>query len=110
MDGTPKGNLMVTVKQAVNAAAAAVKEFYSDTEVRGIELEEAELAEDGKFWLITLGFYVPNAEPVAASPNEALVKSMTQFFQPKREYEHKFKVFQISVDSGTVMSMKIRNP
>jgi len=94
---------MIEVKQAVAAAFDATKEFYSGQELIGIQLEEIEKSEDGKYWFITLGFFVPDATPPANSSKLLDVA----IFQGKK-YERKYKVYKIDANNAEVISMKIR--
>ncbi len=47
---------MLDVKQAANLARQYLIELFDYRELWGLTLEEAELSEDGKHWLITLSF------------------------------------------------------
>ena len=95
---------MIDVKEAVSSATKALQDFFAGKELVGLELEEVELTEDGKSWLITLGFYVPDPNPnplrnILALPTEG-----------KTKYERKYKVFEVDGDTGSVAAMKIRKP
>ena len=63
----------------------------ADQGISNVQLEEVELTEDGRYWLITLSYPVPRE---LASLN----------FNFKRKY----KVFTIDALTGEVKSMKIR--
>jgi hypothetical protein len=79
-----------------DAANAAMKYFQSlFPRVRKVSLEEVELSDDEKFWMITLGFELPSDHPDI--PSELL--------PPKT----KFKVFKVNAQTGEVLSMKIRS-
>jgi hypothetical protein len=86
---------MIDVKEAVSRAVAEAKNLYAGQILSDIQLEEVEITEDEKFWLITLGFYI--ADP-SLSPNLAAALA------PKREY----KVFKIDRMNGNFVSMRIR--
>ena len=83
----------IDVRQAANAAMDYFKSLFPT--VRRFSLEEVELSEDGKHWLITLGFEVPKSSPDV----DAL------FLPPKTKY----KVFKVDVRTGRVLAMKIRS-
>jgi hypothetical protein len=87
---------MISVKEAVQAAVAAAQAFYTGQELSGLQLEEVEMSEDGKLWLITLGFFLP------VPPRDAFEKLMS----PKSD--RRFKLFKIEADTGKVLAMKIR--
>lgn len=91
---------MIDIKQAVQVAMQAAKEYHTGQEITNIELEEVEKLEDGGIWAITLGYYVPNI-----NPNET---ALAVIMQGRRQYERKFKTFSISAETGEVLSMKIR--
>lgn len=70
------------------AAALRARQYFASlvgTGVLGLSVEEVELSSDGKWWLITLGYF---QRPV-----------MTV-----RQY----KQFRVHAESGGVVSMKIR--
>jgi len=80
-------------REAAAAAFQYFKELFSPSEIRSVTLEEVELSEDGKTWLITLGY-------------EFLSKSgLTAVFGPPKT---KYKVFRVDARSGRVVAMKIR--
>lgn len=84
--------MITDVKQAVKLALDFFTNLYrGKLSSSDVLLEEVELTEDGKYWLITLSY--PIANPL----------SITKQLK-KREY----KVFKINVESGKVQSMKIR--
>ena len=85
----------IAVKQAVRIALDYFKDLYDTGGLRDIRLEEVELTEDGKFWLVTLGF----DRPVPQAIFEA-------FGAPK--YQREYKVLKIDSSRGEVHGMKIR--
>ena len=78
---------MVDGKQAVVKAMEYVKAVYDTSQVGDLMLEEVERSEDGKHWYVTLGF----------SPG-----------QGGSAGERSYKVVKIVVETGDVLSMKIR--
>lgn len=85
---------MLDVKQAVKVATEYIQSLFSPDQIPELRLEEVELSEDGKFWLVTLSF-----APKQNSPYLSLGEAAKT-----REY----KIFQVSAESGQVQSMKIR--
>jgi hypothetical protein len=79
---------MVDGKQAVVKAMEYVKGVYETSQVGDLMLEEVERSEDGKHWYVTLGF-----SPRQAGGSPA---------------ERSYKVVKIVVETGDVLSMKIR--
>jgi hypothetical protein len=92
---------MIDVKKAVNFAIQAIHDFYDEQELTDLALEEVEQTDDE--WLITLGFLVPNKNPVKHN-----VFSMAVAAANDRQYIRKYKIFAVDAESGKVISMKIR--
>jgi len=86
---------MIDVKQAVQVASDFIKQLYGADQLQQLTLEEVELTDDDRFWLVTLGF----SRPELASPLEAFATA-----KQRREY----KILKIHADSGKVQAMKIR--
>ena len=80
----------IPAKDAVTAAAAYFTEVTGYTS--GVTVEEIELTEDGKTWLVTLGF-------VAREERTPVV-----WLRADKAY----KVFSVNAVTGEVTSMKIR--
>jgi hypothetical protein len=81
---------MVDVKQAVENAKTFVQDVVGKTEIRRLTLEEVQLSEDGKNWLVTLG--------LALSDPFDLLSSTTA-------PEKSLKIFKIDAGTGEVHSM-----
>jgi hypothetical protein len=81
---------MVDGKQVVVKAMEYLKAVYEPTQVIDLMLEEVERSEDGKHWYVTLGFM----------PSEPGSSASTQ--------ERTFKVVKVVVETGEILSMKIR--
>ena len=81
---------MIDVKQAAQSASGFFWELYRDKGTTDVRLEEVELVEDGKFWLITLSFQPP--------PTINLL----------RKQSRQYKTFKVDAQTGQVLSMKIR--
>jgi hypothetical protein len=92
---------MVEIKEAARAAEEFAREAL-DGELAGLRLEEVELSDDERTWLITLGWVDPF---VLTDPVRRLAGGMTGYRTLPRVY----KVFQVDRDSGRVRAMKIRD-
>jgi hypothetical protein len=90
-DGWKGVSYMIDVKQAAQSATNFITGLYSDQVISDVRLEEVELSEDTKYWLITLSFPAP--------PSPGVIT-----FGGRRQY----KIFKVDADTGTVLSMKIR--
>ena len=88
----------------VRAAVGVARKYFSSIqdlisgEIEDIRLEEVELSEDEKLWLITLGYNLSNS--VTNNPLETLGIGIVE----NREY----KIFKVDAETGEVESMKIR--
>lgn len=96
----------IDVRTAVNNAIVYLKSIQdlignAATEIEDLRLEEIELSEDKKSWLITLGFDIPVKN---RSPIEAIMAS--PIASPK--YQREYRLFQVNAETGEVESMKIR--
>jgi hypothetical protein len=90
---------IIDVKQAVFIAWNHIQSFDEQigAPLQDLLLEEFELTDDRKFWLITLGFNhqiqpVENPLGINLLPRE----------------ERKYKIIKVSAETGEVESMKIR--
>jgi len=83
---------MISNKEAAQKAIEYLVNFYRDT--KNLLLEEVDVSEDNKFWLITLSFD-------STIPQSALDIAIGK---KSRDY----KIFEIDKMTGEVKSMKIR--
>ena len=83
---------MIDVKQAAQSASNFVTGLYANEIISDVRLEEVELTEDGKYWLITLSL----------PPPKSAISAVFQI--GARQY----KIFKVDADTGEVLSMKIR--
>jgi hypothetical protein len=92
--GVPEAGDAIPAREAVRAASAYYRDITGSTQP--VTLEEIELTEDGRFWLVTLGMVVPalNTNPLA------------NLMIPQSEVS--YKVFRIDARTGKVKSMKLR--
>lgn len=99
---------MIHVRAAVDAATRYASDLFGVETLRDLLLEEVEQSPDGKDWLITLGFSVPEAVP--PSPLEQLqqVYKAVGVLPPLSRMTRKYKLFQIDGETGDVKAMRIR--
>lgn len=81
--------MMIDVKEAVEKAKTFVQDVVGSNEIRRLTLEEIELSEDTKSWLVTLGLALN--EPYDLLSPGKLEKSL--------------KLFRVDRSSGDVLSM-----
>lgn len=91
---------MVEVKEAVKIAILYMNDLYDAAEVENLLLEEVELSEDEKHWLVTLSFkrQIEKLSELAYAMNH---------LTPEKEIRA-YKVIKINTNDGQVESMKIR--
>lgn len=92
---------MADLKQAVAAAMEYIKGVYAPEELIDSMLEEVQMSDDGKYWLITIGFSHP----------KFTVYPLQELFQDKlmgEKYQRIYKVIQVRVDDGQPVAMLIR--
>lgn len=80
---------MIAVKLAVENAKTFVQDIVGSNEIRRLTLEEVELSEDGKDWLVTLGLALND-------PFDLL--------NPGKP-EKSVKLFRVNATNGEVVSM-----
>jgi len=83
---------MISIKEASQKAIEHITTLYPNRNLGDILLEEAEISEDGQFWIVTVSFQRPS---VSGGVGESV-------FTGNRSY----KVFKILVENGEVRSMK----
>ena len=92
---------MIDIKNAVKAVHQYLESIQSlmGNPLNNLRLEEVELSDDNKFWIITLGYDKPEKDnPPLKSIN------LDWFSFPVREY----KLFRVNSETGEVEAMKIR--
>lgn len=95
----------IDVKEAVRLAKEFAQKIYENEEISRLGLEALERTEDGKNWLVTLGFTRAWNFPKPSRTQTPLDQTLMALRKPKIERD--YKVFQIDVQSGDVVSMKI---
>ena len=90
---------MIDVKTSTKAAAEFFNSVYPAPH-NGVLLEEIELSDDEKYWLITLGYNV-RVNPEDHTP---LDLSALLGVKLRREY----KTFKVDRETGDIKAMKIR--
>ena len=90
------------VHKAVKSAIAFFQKSFAIQQLSHLQLEEVELSEDGRFWLITLGYDDPAATSTVLSD---LVKT-TAVLRPRPL--RKYKIVRVDAESGRAVAVKIR--
>ena len=91
------------LKAAVKSAYQYIKDIQDvmGSSLEALRLEEVELSEDEKTWLITLGYDVP-------VKNKSAFDAMMGPINTNRGFEREYKLFAVNASTGKVESMKIR--
>lgn len=90
-------SLPVGVKDAVQIALGYLQELYSytDTQLSNLRLEEVDMSEDGRWWLITYGFTTSETLPGGLAGLGPIANRV-------------YKVIEVDVRTGEPRAMKIR--
>lgn len=86
---------MIDVKEAARSAAEYFAGLFPDQGYSDVLLEEVELKEDEKHWLITLSYALP---PSGGDPLASI-----------RPRQRRYKQFKIDAQTGRVQAMTVRN-
>jgi len=89
---------VISVKKAVEAATSFAKYINEEDELDALRVEEVELSDDDKIWLVKLGWNDPKILN-AKTPSAQLTELSGQV--PRI-----FKIFYVDADSGEVIKMK----
>ncbi|MCC7206222.1 MAG: hypothetical protein IT323_02885 [Anaerolineae bacterium] len=92
---------MIDVKQAVKIARDYVTGLYGD-EAENLMLEETEMSEDGRYWLITVGF--DTKQPAEVNPLVPMADR--RLILPR--YLRAYKLVRLNAENGAVEAMKNR--
>ena len=96
----------IDIKEAVQRAKEFATALFESEKILKLGLEAVERSEDGRYWLVTLGFTrphlfsVPKKTRSLSAFDELLPRSEAQ---PKREY----KIFRVDTHSGEVIGVSL---
>lgn len=92
----------IDVHKAVKSAIGFFEKSFAVQKLSHLQLEEVELSEDSRFWLITLGYDDP---AVTSGSLPDLIKTSSVLRpRPLRKY----KVVRVDAESGKSVAVKIR--
>ncbi len=96
---------------AVNAALNYARQLIPHDSDNEIELEEIERSKDGKFWLITIGYWQPKPKSLLDKELERMKSQSSGIVLrlPSAEVIKVYKVIKVDAQSNRVISMKIRD-
>jgi len=93
----------IDVKEAVRRAKDFAVILFEPEKISRLGLEGVERSEDGRYWLVTLGFARPHLLPDKQSSHSPLDQI---FPRPEPQAEREYKVFRIDAQSGEVIGVK----
>jgi len=95
---------MIDVKTAVSFAYGYLRDVQDMVggNLEDLRLEEVELSDDKRSWLITLGYDLP------VKNRSQLEELLTAPNLPKKTFKREYKLFRVNSETGEVESMKIR--
>lgn len=94
----------IDVREAVRKGLGYLREIYADATLPNLRVEEVELSDDEKRWLITYGFTAPEQQ-VEGDPFAAITGGPATT-RGGREY----KRVTLDARTGAPLSMTIREP
>lgn len=103
----------IDLRSAVNSVRGYVTDFKDilGNNLDNFLIEETELSEDEKFWLITIGFEreVDPKKSKTYVNNPLVSKEITDLLPQKQIFniERVYKIFKVDASTGEVKSMKI---
>lgn len=88
----------IDVKTAVKSALKFFCESFKSVHLSNVQLEEIELSDDERHWLITVGY-----------DNPADISAPTgKFLLPNSRPARKYRVVRVDTSTGRAVSVKIR--
>ncbi len=96
--GTTETKPQIDLRQAVKTALRFFTDSFGLLKPSDAQLEEIEMSEDGRFWLITVGYDNPTAINVVSH----------KFVLPHQVPLRKYKIVKVDAETGRPVSIKIR--
>lgn len=102
---------MVDAQHAVRAAREYLHSLYDAAELPHFRLEELELSEDERQWLVTFGWDdAAVTVPAAASPEASWLRQIQQQRAPTpQRLPRLYKRVVVDAETGAVAALRIRN-
>ena len=103
---------MIGVKEAVQKAVDYLREV-SISGQQGLRVEEVEKSQDGKYWLVTLGFLGDEllVGPTGKQLDVGLFGQVPLDARPipYPRYRREYRVFRVRAEDGEVEDMRIKS-
>jgi len=96
----------IDIKEAVRRAKEFAATLFAPERISQLGLEAVERSEDGRHWLVTLGFTRPHlvSVPRKTRPFSPLDEVLPR---PKPKPEREYKVFRVDTHSGEVVGVRL---
>lgn len=96
----------IDIKEAVGRAKEFATTLFESEKILKLGLEAVEKSEDGRYWLVTLGFTRPHLflVPKKTRPLSALDQILPR---PEPQPEREYKVFRVDTQSGEVVGVRL---
>ena len=96
----------IDIREAVRRAKKFAPTLFKSEKLSKLGLEAVERSEDGRYWLVTLGFVRPhlkkkNRKARSRSPLDRV------FPQSEPQQEREYKIMQVNAQSGEVVGVQI---
>jgi hypothetical protein len=94
----------IDIKEAVRRAKEFAAALFEPERISKLGLEAVERSEDGRYWLVTLGFTRPHLSPRKSRPLSPLDDILRK---PEPQSEREYKVFRVDLQSGEVVGVRL---
>lgn len=89
----------IDLHTAIQIALHFFKETFGEYRLENVRLEEVERSDDGKHWLITIGYNDPALQiPIPLMPPSVKIRDLRQY-----------KIIRVDALTGKAVSVKIRD-
>lgn len=98
----------IDVRDAVQRAKEFASKIYEAEKISRLGLEAVERTEDGKHWLVTLGFSRPWDYPKGRGSKSSSYSPLDEVLpRPEPQPEREYKVFRVDASSGEVLGIDL---
>lgn len=94
----------IDIHRAVNVALRFFSKAFSGQPIKNAELEEIDRSEDGKFWLVTVGYDLPISDDLNAVREK--LRRLGAGLKPRPV--RKYRVVKVDAATGQPVNVKIR--
>lgn len=104
---------MATANLPIHTVVHAALDYANSVLVpppEGLAVEEIERTDDGRYWLVTVGYWRPKPRSPLDKKMDELTGVGLVLKIPSTEMQRVYKVVKVDSDSGGAVSMKNREP